>query len=114
TLWPRNTRTAPVSGATGVGNAVGSVQGYATARPVGPGFTTDTQGAHTHANGNFTRLLQVTGNLTSQSTDNTANEPDPTNTAPELSAGAHAHTVTGGGDNESRPSNAYVNYIIKN
>jgi hypothetical protein len=27
-------------------------------------------------------------------------------------AGAHAHSI-GGGDSETRPINAYVNYIIK-
>jgi microcystin-dependent protein len=109
------TRTVPVAGASGVGNAVGSVQGSATARPVVTAFTTDTQGAHTHVNGSFNRLLQLSNgtNTTTTGTDVTASEPDILNSAPEVSAGSHAHTVVGGGDSETRPLNVYVNYLIK-
>jgi hypothetical protein len=107
-------RTAPVAGATGIGNAVGSIQGNSTARPVNS-FTTDTTGSHTHSNGNFGRLLQVSGgsNTTVPSTDVTTTEPDLINSASMLSAGAHSHFVSGGGDNETRPINANVDYIIK-
>ncbi|HVE81200.1 MAG TPA: phage tail protein [Myxococcales bacterium] len=104
-------RTAP--GVLGnAGNQVGSVQLPATARPTSS-FTTDVQGAHTHSNGNFNRLLQVTGQNTVNATDNVGAEPDLINSAAEATAGAHAHSITGGGDSETRPQNAYVQYIIK-
>jgi len=108
-------RSVPIAGASGVGNAVGSVQAYGTARPLASNFTTDTQGSHTHVNGNFNRLMQVTTLNTSNGTalDNIGQEPDLLNSAPEVAAGAHAHSITGGGDNETRPLNAYVNFIIK-
>lgn len=105
-------RTAPMTGATGSGNAVGSIQVAATARPA-TGFTTDVQGAHTHANGNYNRVLQVTGTNTTTGVDNSATEPDILTSAPMITAGNHAHTITGGGDSETRPLNAYVNFIIK-
>lgn len=108
----RFSRTAPMTGATGSGNAVGSIQGAATARP-GNAFGTDIQGAHTHANGAYNRLLQVSGFNTTTGTDNTSTEPDILTSAPMSSAGSHSHSITGGGDSETRPVNAYVNFIIK-
>lgn len=104
-------RTVPIAGATGTGNAVGSVQLPATARPV-TAFSTDIQGAHTHANGAYNRLLQLTGLNTSPGSDNTSTEPDIISSAPMSTAGSHSHSITGG-DNETRPVNAYVNFIIK-
>ncbi len=39
---------------------------------------------------------------------------DPYNSGVTTGASArHTHTVTGGGDHETRPTNVYVNFIIK-
>jgi microcystin-dependent protein len=74
------------------GNALGSLQ-------------TDQFKSHNHANGNFSRVLQLTtgGANTASSGDATPGEPDLLNSA---------SMVTVGG-NETRPRNIYVNYIIK-
>ena len=60
---------------------------------------------HSHANGNFSRVLQLsTGSAnTVAATDVTIQEPDVVNSAP----------MTGGGGNETRPRNIYANFIIK-
>src|SRR4051812_16395975 len=109
-----STRGVPVAGASGTGNAVGSVQTPATARPTN-NFVTDFQGAHTHANGSFNLLMQISpgGNNTPTGFDQSVGEVDIQNAAGEVSAGNHQHSVTGGGDNETRPQNANVNFIIK-
>lgn len=90
-----------------VGNAVGSFESWATALPHNA-FTTDVGGSHTHS--------YVT---TSLYLDNHFNNPggmmrfgDPS-TFLTSDAGAHSHAITGGGDLESRPVNAAVNYIIR-
>jgi microcystin-dependent protein len=74
------------------GNAVGSLQ-------------QDQFKSHHHANGNFNRILQVSGgtNTTTPGYDVTPSEPDVVNTVPMMNAGG----------TESRPKNVYVNYIIK-
>ncbi|HLM66622.1 MAG TPA: phage tail protein [Longimicrobium sp.] len=98
-------RTA--SGAGGnTGDAVGSAQAGATRLPVA-GFTTNQQGDHTHqvphapVNNNAYAIAGSHYGLWNGGSVN-ANQ-----------AGAHSHTVNGGGDKETRPLNAYVNYIIK-
>ena len=85
------TRTAAKPGGN-AGNALGSLQ-------------QDQFKSHTHGNGSFNRLLQLSNgtNTTTPSTDITPSEPDIINSAPEF--------ATGG--NETRPKNIYVNYIIK-
>jgi len=74
------------------GNALGSLQ-------------TEQLKNHSHANGNFGRVLQLNtgGAATASATDVTAGEPDIINSAP----------MTGGGGNETRPRNIYANFIIK-
>jgi microcystin-dependent protein len=114
----KNSRTVVGAGTGVVANEVGSVQANATRLP-NNSFTTDSQGNHTHGNGNFNQLLEGAGtppfgSVTPTGFDNGGtNELDILNHATMLTAGAHTHTVTGGGDNESRPVNAYINYIIK-
>jgi microcystin-dependent protein len=109
----KTTRTIIGAGTGVVSNEVGSVQSYAT-HQANNAFGTDTQGAHTHNNGNFNRLLQVSGgtNTTTTGTDVSTTEPDIINSGVMLTAGAHSHNITGG-DAETRPVNSYVNYIIK-
>jgi microcystin-dependent protein len=94
------TRTAMATGGS-TGNAVGSVQVRATALPT-TSFTTDSQGGHSsHWTGTIAAVQSGTG-------INALTAPTGPNTL-----GAHTHTVTSGGDNETRPINANVNYLVK-
>jgi microcystin-dependent protein len=99
------TRTAANPGGN-TGDAVGSRQTSATGSPANA-FTTDTQGAHSHSvphlpkNNNAYALVGSHYAIFSTSSGTTG------------AAGAHTHSVTGGGDAESRPVNVYVNFIIK-
>lgn len=92
------------------GNAVGSFQGVATARP-GIEFTTDNTGNHVHGDptwngygGPYELATQFRG---PGSHDYGAQS------APTTAAGEHTHKVTGGGDPETRPVNVYVYYLIR-
>lgn len=111
----RDARTSPQIGALGgagnFGNRVGSVQEISTALPNAP-WTTDNPGDHNHTNGSFTRLLRVTGASTACCVDASAGQPDIISSGTIQPAGAHTHSI-GGGDSETRPLNAYVNFIIK-
>jgi len=112
----RNARSAANSGGF-TGNAVGTVQGAATARP-SAAFTTTTTGNHNHTNGNFDRLMIIGSNSNScgrsfSSGDVSCGEPDLARSASIQTNGNHNHSVNGGGDNETRPQNASVHYIIK-
>jgi microcystin-dependent protein len=88
------------------GNNIGSLQSYATARPVNP-FKTSDDGLHNHnvphapINNNAYAIAGGHYGLWNSGSVNT----DP--------AGKHTHTVVGGFNLESRPINRYVNYIIK-
>jgi len=105
------TRGAMNSGGN-VGDAIGSVEGGATALPVNP-FSTSPSGAHTHQ---YLRPARTGGD---QSGSNwvpwvIAADQYGTTGQPEGTAdGAHTHTIDKGGDNETRPVNASVNYLIK-
>ncbi len=94
-----------------VGDAIGTVEGGATAMPNNT-FATDKSGAHTHQ---YLRPIHGWGD---QSGSNgvpwvIAGDQYGTTGQPEGTAdGAHSHKVVGG-DNETRPVNASVNWIIK-
>jgi microcystin-dependent protein len=98
------------------GDLVGSVQGDATSLP-NSAWTTSNPGDHNHNNGNYKRLM-IIGSDSGVSTrsfsggDNSPGEPDLALSANIVASGSHTHTV-GGGDLETRPQNANVNYIIK-
>lgn len=79
---------------------------YANSGGVSSNLTTASAGAHTHS---FT--TSSTGSHTHTVTVDTAGTHSHTFTA--LSAGAHTHVILSGGDAETRPANAAVNYIIK-
>lgn len=94
------------------GNAVGSTQGYSTALPASA-FGTNTLGSHQHINaiattaspwgyaaGPYNGMLGGTGYFA-------------TSAGWSSPQGNHAHSVSGGGDVETRPPNTYVNYMIK-
>lgn len=88
------------------GNNVGSVQTTATKLPT-TAFTTGNESAsHTHT------IPTVRSDLTAGSSSSATGSSGSGGTSGSNSAN-HTHTITGGGDNESRPPNAYVNFIIK-
>ncbi|MBI5493513.1 MAG: tail fiber protein [Deltaproteobacteria bacterium] len=92
------------------GDAVGSVQGSATARPV-TAFTTSTDGAHTH-----TYNVSTVDDSNNCCTTTIASQGDTAAVAgsPATSnAGNHGHSISGGGDAETRPRNASVAWAIK-
>lgn len=107
----RSGRTAMAAGGN-TGDNVGTVQGDATARP-NTNFVTNTTGNHTHVvdidrGGNENAANNTNKGPYTASTDNPGLRQDVTSRA----SGNHSHSITGGGDNETRPINAYVNYII--
>jgi microcystin-dependent protein len=84
---------------------LGSSQDDTTRRPRNTSLTTNTTGNHTHVREAFasagdggTSRLVPSGVGTDRSTE---------------SAGDHNHSITGGGDAETRPRNIALNYIIK-
>ena len=112
------------------GRTLGSLQAYATARPL-TAFATNSGGNHYHSIGGYD---QETVDVLQQYHNYTAANPSPQmvgknhiedpfgggNTAEgqelEMATstdGAHTHTITGGGDSETRPVNVSVNYIIR-
>lgn len=97
-------RTAMNTGGN-TGDNVGSVQSDATALP-NTNFTTDSQGSHSHTYG--VRNGSSGGSAIADWNSGAATDSPSTG-----SAGAHTHSVTSGGDNETRPLNANVAYIIK-
>jgi microcystin-dependent protein len=98
------TRTAMATGGN-TANNVGSVQTSATALPT-TAFTTSDPGNHDHgiSNTDTVPLLEAGASWsTSGASFGSANHVD---------EGAHTHTLSGG-DAETRPANANVNFIIK-
>ncbi len=96
---------APNGGATGT--QVGSLQGTATKFP-NNAFVNSTNGAHTHGANNAFAYGGLVSGAPAQF-GNGSNYFYPIQTE---SAGDHSHMISGG-DNESRPANLAVNYIIK-
>jgi hypothetical protein len=92
------------------GNDVGSFQRTATRRPDTP-FVTDDPGDHQHDdptwNGQAGQYELATLYRGPGSYDYGAQS------APTGLKGRHTHNITAGGDNESRPPNAYVYWIIR-
>jgi hypothetical protein len=84
-------------------------QGYATARPA-TAFVTDSQGAHSHD----VQLEMGASRDPDGDIRNTVADWPPKIAAHRTTTdGAHSHTVTGGGDGETRPVNVAVYWIIK-
>lgn len=97
-------RTAMNTGGN-TGDAVGSIQGDATGLPT-TDFTTDNPGNHAHA------MAKRSGTVGTE-TGNGFTYGGSLSAQSGGTGGSHTHSVTGGGDNETRPINAGVNYIIK-
>ena len=132
-----NKRIAMNSGGN-KGRQVGSTQDWATALPSGNrrkitlkdggkhnhSFAKD--GSHNHDDDGYNRLLKYTknggGTVHTVDADHAGEEPDLTNSKKIKSVGGHNHKFEEhkghshgleGGANETRPENAYVNWIIK-
>ena len=119
----RTLRTAAASGGN-TADAVGSVQSVATSissgttnkTTTGLGATTSgSDGTHSHGIPTDRWKYNVTASGASyQSVDssNVGSNGTAARTTDTVGS-AHSHTITVAGDNETRPLNAYVNYIIK-
>lgn len=112
----RASRTAAATGGN-TGDAVGSVQGTATKTPntafnINKNQWNSNQIAHSHGTWNINKDVSasVIGSL--QYVSDGAGKTGATNTSSASWSSSNA-TVTGGGDNETRPLNANINYIIK-
>ncbi len=95
------------------GDKVGSFQDDATSRPNAK-FTTNTTGKHTHTVTDY-YFQERSNDWLSGGSDSpgngTGNNTSASRTTTEV--GDHSHEITGGGDLETRPVNAGVNFIIK-
>lgn len=88
--------------------AVGQVLTALTALPQSGTFTLDTAGVHSHSFPNVPGWNNSSDRCKGH--DNAQwNDGNGLSTA----AGAHSHTITGGGDAESRPTNLYLDFIVK-
>jgi phage-related tail fiber protein len=103
-------RAASASGGA-AGDAVGSVQGGATARPGTP-FWTDATGQHAH-NGSWLGMGWGAGSFNAGLGRADGNSPANLWGMTIAADGLHSHTIATGGDPETRPVNANVNFIIK-
>lgn len=90
------------------GDMVGSVQSDATRRPNVP-FTTSDSGQHSHL---YTdpRIGDCKGH---ECGGGSASEFPPQNAGTTGGTGNHSHVIAGGGDKETRPKNANVNFLIR-
>ncbi|MFG2386051.1 phage tail protein [Streptomyces avermitilis] len=99
------TRTAAAPGGL-VGDQVGSMQNYASGLAT-TSFTTDSPGDHTHSLDTLptdSSSAAEVGSYRSVWNDGSATTDG---------GGGHSHTIQGGGDAETRPVNAYVNFLIR-
>ncbi|MCQ4043263.1 phage tail protein [Streptantibioticus rubrisoli] len=99
-------RTAAAPGGV-AGDNVGSMQQPATALPNTSSFNVDSAGSHTHPVSHVptdSSSVAETGNYRSIWNPGSADTD---------AAGKHSHTVSDGGDTETRPVNAYVNFLIR-
>jgi Phage Tail Collar Domain len=92
------------------GDNVGSYEGFATHAPVNFPFFTDGRGDHVH----LMDLEVNAGRDVSSEQENTVAYPwiSSSPSINTISAGYHSHLLEGG-DPETRPINAYVNWIIR-
>jgi hypothetical protein len=88
------------------GDRVGSIQSYATGKPAGGGFYSESSGRHNH---NIRVETNAYRDVNGQ--NNTVAVPG-SGTLTTEEGGAHEHRVLGA-DKETRPINAYVNWIIR-
>ena len=117
-MFLRGTGESPVNNQDGP-NLMDTQGDENKAHTHGPGdLETDTEGDHNHTNGDYDRILKVTGFETSGGQGTSSNEVDVINSGTLQPSGAHEHMITSGetassGGSETRPVNYGVNYIIK-
>ena len=104
----RDSRVARFGGNTG--DQVGSYQDFATALPRKPFATGPESNSHRHSAS--TDAQHQGGPNTFEAGDERGVSPIASVTVGDNDR-SHIHTVTGGGDAETRPVNVYVNYICK-
>ncbi len=92
-----------------VGDKVGTLQGMATAAP-GESFTADDSGKHKHGDPTWNGDPGPYELATEHRGPGDADFGD--QSAPTTEDGSHVHSIIGG-DKETRPINAYVNWIIR-
>lgn len=88
------------------GDAAGSIQLFATALPASGNLRTDKQGDHSHAVQHLptdSSWYEIAGSHYGQWNANSVESSED---------GLHRHKSVAGGDNESRPYNVYVDYMI--
>lgn len=115
-VFPSNVAGMFLRNVGGNAGTQGASQNDATARP-NNNFTTNTTGNHSHSlSGSYTQSVRTTGFNTVTGKDNSSNGEYDVGSAgvPTINNnGNHAHTITNGGDNETRPANrAYQLYTI--
>jgi microcystin-dependent protein len=96
----------PIEPGGAAGDNVGSIEFYATALPPGGLLATSTAGDHNHSVShlpNDSSWYQIAGSHYAQwNSSGTATSND----------GLHSHTISAGGDSETRPVNVYVDYLV--
>ncbi len=95
-----------------VGNRVGSVQAFATGLPQREFFTSQ-DGEHRHDVDPDFKIRPVEDGKADAGGGRPAPAGIPRTAITTNPAGRHGHRVTGGGDHETRPNNAYVHYLIR-
>ena len=98
------TRTDAGDGST-TGDHVGTKQADATARPTSA-FTTNSD-SHSHP------VASYSGTGSHGGSQVRAQDLVPPDRGASTGSDAHSHSITGGGDNETRPTNINVMYCIK-
>jgi len=96
----------PIEPGGSTGDNVGSIEFYATALPTSGTLATSTAGSHQHNVPhlpNDSSWYQIAGSHYAQwNNGGTATSND----------GLHSHTISTGGDSETRPVNVYVDYMV--
>ncbi|TGD73521.1 tail fiber protein [Mangrovimicrobium sediminis] len=103
-----DSRTAPAAGGNS-GNAVGSVQAYATAKP-NADYDSDSAGDHAHS---ADHLPDSNHKAYAGSVGRVGAKWNSSSSVKTKQAGLHSHTITGGGDSETRPANMAQYFLIK-
>jgi hypothetical protein len=111
----RENRSLRSDGTLIVGDRVGTFEGYATALPNHRFATDPSRGEHSHASGEFDRMMRHTGNDTvKEGTDSRDDGSEVAlHTSAGMSAGLHGHEIDRGGDEETRPRNFSVHWLIR-
>ena len=92
---------------TGEKYGVGSVQSFATSLPRTKNYVTNIAGNHSH------KINEGAGDRDGGYLDSKRKGQKTQQGGGIVASGEHHHEIIGGGDKETRPINAYINWIIK-